>query len=152
MTVLAAAVVIVVVLCWLHGRAINAQRRTLEDRLDAQAQRHAQDLRKLVEATTTDRDRWHRTLQDQQASADRRCSDLLAQIEQERTIAADERVQLMNRIKPETFHPPLSQPEAISTPPAVRFEDDDGYWRASESRDELVERIEREMNTAKVHS
>jgi hypothetical protein len=147
--ILIAAALCAVALCWLHTRSVAAQRQTLEDRLDAQAQRHAQDLRKLIDASERERAEWHRTLDQHRASADNARTALLEQIEQERAIAADERVQLLNRIKPDTFHPPLSAPDAISTPPAVSFEDDEGYWRASESRDELVERIEREMNTAR---
>jgi hypothetical protein len=143
MTIIILAAGCAVILCWLHTRAMSGQRQTFEDRLDGQAQRHAQDLRKLLDASTVERTDWHRTLEQQHAT-------LLAQVDAERTVAADERVQLLNRIKPETFHPPLSQPEAVSTPPAVGFEDDVGYWRASESRDELVERVEREMQAARV--
>lgn len=143
------AATVVVVLCWLHLRAMSSQRQTLEDRLNDQAQRHAQDLRKMIDAATIERTEWHRTLQQHQTSAQAQHAAVLEQVAAERAIAADERVQLLNRIKPDTFHPPLSQPDAISAPPAVAFEDDDGYWRASESRDELVERIEREFQAVR---
>jgi hypothetical protein len=107
------------------------------------------DLRKLVEAAAAERVEWHRSLEQQRVHAAAQHAALIDQLAQERATAADERVQLLNRIKPDTFHPPLSQPDAISTPPAVRFEDDDGYWRASESRDDMVERIERELQAAR---
>lgn len=145
MTILIAALCAVIVLCWLHTRALNSQRHALEDRLDAQAQRHAQDLRRIIDASERADKAWHATVERQHAS-------LVGQLEQERKVAADERSQLLNRIKPDTYHPPVSQPDAVMTPPAVGFEDDDGFWKASESRDELVERLEREMKAARVHS
>lgn len=138
-----AAGLVVIVLCWLHSRSLNAQRQTFEDRLDGQAQRHAQDLRKLIDASAAERSDWQRTLERQHTA-------LLAQLEAERKTAADERVQLLNRIKPDTYHPPISQTEAVSTPPAVGFDDDDGFWRASESRDDMVARIERDLQAARV--
>lgn len=130
------------ILLYLHTRSLGTQRQTFEDRLDAQAQRHAMDLRKLMEAADRERLEWHRTL-----NQDR--TQLLEQITAERVTAADERVQLLNRIKPDTYHPPLSAPEAVSGPPAVGFEDDEGFWKAAESRDELVERVERELQAAR---
>lgn len=148
MTVLIAALV-AVILCYLHTRTLNSQRRSFEDRLDGQAQRHAMDLRKLLEAAAAEHGEWHRSLDHERVAADSRHQALLEQLTTERAIAADERVQLLNRIKPDTFQLPLSQPDAMSIPPAVPFEDDEAFWRAAESRDELVDRIERELQAAR---
>lgn len=128
---------------YLHTRSTNQLREEFSSHLRAVRDTHAHELRKNRESLTAERSQWHQTMQAQHTA-------LLNQLEQERRIAADERVQLLNRIKPDTFQPLLSQPAATGMVPPVGFDDDEGYRQALESRDELVERLEREMQAARV--
>lgn len=50
-----------------------------------------------------------------------------------------ERGLLLNRIKPETAQF-VAADDPVSAPPAVGFDDDDAYWKAGESKDELARR------------
>lgn len=61
----------------------------------------------------------------------------------ERRAWADERRELLNRIKPETAQYPT--PRAAPPAPHVRYDDDDSYWQAVESslsKEELADAVD----------
>jgi hypothetical protein len=133
--VLAAAAI----LLYTHRHALRNERQAWETRLDAQEHRHNAHFAAVLKAQAQER-----------TVAKSIADNLLAEMRSARTEAAEERVQLMNRVKPESYQPPLSQPDTTINPPAAAFDDDDAFWDARESRDEMVARIEREMKTARV--
>lgn len=60
-----------------------------------------------------------------------------------------ERGLLLNRIKPETAQFVMPD-EAVHTPPAVRYDDDEDYWNSQETREEMAERLAREELEARL--
>jgi hypothetical protein len=141
---IAIAVLTAAVLCWLHSRAMNSQRQTLEDRLDHQAQRHAMDLRKLIEASERERLSWHHTLTAELTAAQGQLTALLKAQETERDRWLEERTLLLNRIKPETAQPVMHTGEFFA-PPAVEPDDDQAYWESKEAMADRLAQTEREL-------
>lgn len=131
------AAIVVVVLCWLHTRAMTSQRQTLEDRLDNQAQRHALDLRQRIDASQSERIEWHRTLTQERVSSQERLTALMAAQATERDRWLEDRTLLLNRIKPETAQPVLHTGEVFA-PPAIPVDDDDAFF---EDKEHMADRL-----------
>lgn len=68
--------------------------------------------------------------------------------QRERDLWFRERQILLNRIKPETAHF-VADPMPAQAPPRVSFDNDEDYWRATETTEELAERLMREELAAR---
>lgn len=83
------------------------------------------------------------TLERRERTNDHR--ETIAAHERERTAWADERRELLNRIKPETAQ--FAPARQVADPAPVMFDDDDSYWAtatAGMSKEELAEAIDRQ--------
>jgi hypothetical protein len=131
--VLAAAAI----LLYTHRHALRNERQAWETRLTAQEQRHNAHFAKLLNHAAQERTLLHQAITQQTSLHAEQHAALLAQITAERDLAANERGQLLNRIKPETAQPFLASPEIVA-PPAIPTEDDGAYW---ETADQLADRM-----------
>lgn len=124
--ILIAAFAVFVVLAGLNRHTSRQDRALYEQRLTALQDAQQAQLATIVNSAELERARLHSLI-----------ADMVADRKAERDQAADERVQLLNRIKPETAQAPLTQ-GPILAPPAISVENDEQYW---ESKEDLAERM-----------